>query len=99
MRQSSERQPFELASVGTCESGSFEPLIAPSSISLGYSHADCEVEDSPSIPEAAFMHDGASVSSMSASVIGKACAKIPPHKVRHMNWEWIVNSDLVRKHL
>ena len=99
MQQSSERQPSELASVGTCEPGSFEPLSAPSSVKLGYSQADGEGEEPPQIPVAAFTHEGASVSSMSASLIGKACSKIPPHKVRHMNWKWILDSNIVSKHL
>jgi hypothetical protein len=50
-------------------------------------------------PVAAFSHEGARISSLSSSVIGKACAKLAPHKVRTMNWQWIISSEIVSKHL
>ena len=78
------------------EPSSFEPS---SYVKGGYSHVERESEEPPPIPVAVFSHDGASVSSLSASVLGKACAKIPPHKVRHMNWKWILDSNIVSKHL
>ena len=85
-----------LARVCTSEPSSFEPS---SFVIGGYAQDERDSVDPPPMPVAAFSHDGASVSTLSASVIGKACAKIPPHKVRLMNWKWILDSNIVSKHL